>query len=141
MQNKIKRALLTEAQFHSRMALAVLLVISIFMLKGFVAASKKTHRAAQEERKLVLEIPIMEKLIEAKTPVNKVRAVEAVEGPISLEGTYVKSGVTYALINGTILSIGDMYGDYEIVHIEFGVAILDNKKTKERKILQFFYYE
>ncbi len=83
----------------------------------------------------------MEKLIGARNLKKTVRSVEAEEGPISLEGTYVKDGVAYALINGTILSVGDMYGDYEIVSIEFGVAVLDNKKTKERKILKFFYYE
>lgn len=141
MQNKIKRILLIETQFRSRMALAVLLFFGIFILKGFAAASRGVLNAAKEEKELVLNIPIMEKLIQAKTMKKVVRTVEAEEGPINLEGTYVKENQHYALINGTVLSVGDMYGDYEIVSIEFGVAILDNQKTKERKILQFFYYE
>ena len=48
---------------------------------------------------------------------------------------------TYALINGSIVSVGDVYGDYEIMKVEFGTAVLRNRKTNEQKILQFFYYE
>ena len=141
MQNKIRRLFLVETQFRSRMALALLLLVGIFVMKGFVAGSNAILRAAQKEKELVLNIPIMEKIIESSTQKNVVHVVQAEEGPINLEGTYVKDGQNYALINGTVLSVGDLYGDYEIASIEFGVAILDNKKTKERKILQFFYYE
>jgi len=141
MQIKAKRIFLVETQFRSRMALAVLIFIGIFLLRGFLAASQGILKAAKAEKELVLNIPIMEKLLEARSMKKSVRTVEAEEGPISLEGTYVKDGVAYALINGTILSVGDMYGDYEIASIEFGVAVLDNQLTKERKILQFFYYE
>jgi len=140
MRPKIQRILLVETQFRSRMALAVLLFIGIFVLKGFVAGSAGILKAAKEEKELVLNIPIMEKLIATKTMKGVVRTVEAEEGPVNLEGTYVKDGQNYALINGTILAVGDMYGDYEITSIDFGVAVLDNQKTRERKILQFFYY-
>ena len=125
------------------MLVAVGLIVLIFLSNMFVGARTKALEKAKKEKELVLNIPIMEKLIASRTQAAPDRPIEVVApgAAINLEGTYVKGGVTYALINGAILSVGDVYGDYQIMRVEFGTAVLRNRKTNEQKILQFFYYE
>jgi|SRR6185503_4670844 len=143
MQKKYSRLFLVEQEYRVRMLTAAILVVVIFLSNMVVALSKKAHDKVKKEKELVLNIPIMEKLIASRTQTAPDRPLEviAADAEVNLEGTYVKNGITYALINGSIVSVGDVYGDYEIIKVEFGTAVLRNRKTNEQKILQFFYYE
>ncbi|HLF18548.1 MAG TPA: hypothetical protein VI749_06610 [Candidatus Omnitrophota bacterium] len=141
MQNKYYRIFVVEKQYRVKMITAGVLFVLIIIVNALAGAGKKGLAKVKAEKEFVMNIPIMEKLIASKTQQRVVRPVEVEEGPLNLEGTFVQNGITYALINGTVLSKGDILGDYVISNIEFGVAVLDNLKTKERKILQFFYYE
>lgn len=141
MQNKLKRILFVEKQFRLRMALAAILIGLTIFTNILTAATKRSLTLAKAEKELVMSIPILEKLFFSKATREEKVKIAFTEGKLILEGTYEKDSVPYALINGTILAKGDMIGDYEIMHIDYGVAILDNRKTKERKILQFFKYE
>jgi len=141
MQNKYYRIFIVEKQYRAKMVAAAVFFALIIAVNALAGAGKKSLATVKAEKELAMNIPIMEKLISGKTQQRVVRPVEVEEGPLNLEGTFVQNGVPYALINGTVLSKGDFLGDYEVVNIDFGVAVLDNQKTKERKVLQFFYYE
>ena len=143
MQQKYVRLFLVETHYRVRMLTAAILIVVIFLSHLLVGVSKKALERVKKEKELVLNIPIMEKLIASRTQAAPDRPAEVVapDVPINLEGTYVKNGVTYALINGSIVAVGDTYGEYLIEKVEFGTAVLRNRKTNEEKILQFFYYE
>ena len=143
MQQKYTRLFLKEKVYRTRMLTAAILIAVILFTNFVVTLSKGSHDKAKKEKELVLNIPIMEKLIASRTQTAPDRPIEVVapDAEINLEGTYVKNGITYGLINGSIVSVGDVYGDYEIMKVEFGTAVLRNRKTNEQKILQFFYYE
>ena len=141
MQTKYFRILLVEKQYRPKIIIVAILLVLAIAFNVLAGARKKALGPVKAEKELVMNIAIMEKLIASKTQVRVVRPKEMEEGPMNLEGTFVQNGVPYALINGTVLSKGDFLGDYQIIDIDFGVAVLDNLKTKERKVLQFFYYE
>lgn len=143
MQEKYTRLFLVERSYRTRIIAAVILIAIILFSNFVISLSKKSHDKVKKEKELVLNIPIMEKLIASRTQRAPDRPIEVVapDAEVNLEGTYVKNGITYGLINGSIVSVGDVYGDYEIMRVEFGTAVLRNRKTNEQKILQFFYYE
>ena len=53
-----------------------------------------------------------------------------------LQGTSIKEGTIYALINGEIYKKGSRVGEYKIIELEMGYAILEN--AAEKKIRKLY---
>ena len=141
---KILRLMVYELPFLLR-TLIIFIGFGIVALElKVVQEQSRQYAQINNEKALVMRIPEMEKTIRAHT--IRVMAVEA-EHPnpqpqvqiakieFDLQGTSIKDGVPYALIDERIYKEGDMLGDYTVTEITRGSVKLENPLTKETKNL------
>ena len=139
---KILRLIIHEQPFLLRALL-------IFFLIGTILAEAKVRQRQSEQyaqfkkqKDLVMQIPAMEDTVRAHT--ITVMAAEA-ERPhpqpqvakieFDLQGTSIKNGTPFALIDKRIYKQGDYMGLYEVVTITRGSVLLRNHVTQDTKTL------
>jgi hypothetical protein len=134
---KILRAFLVDPQLQVRgLVLLTLVVIFLFQAKA-IGNQSKAIRQVNDQKALVAKIPAMEKTIQANTIVTgHLNTVTKVA--FNLEGTTIREGVPYALIDGVVYAEGDTIGNYKIETIileQGGQVTLRDEKTQEIKVL------
>ena len=114
---------------------AACVVVLLIQLKIFGSKAVQVSQA-KAQKDLVQRIPSMEKSIQARTIVIDERNMAKKE--LHLEGTTIREGIPYALIDGVVYAQGDSVDNYsveEIVMGKVGKVTLKNNKTQEIKIL------
>ena len=114
-------------------------VVTILQLKTIQLQTKQLKQI-KFEKEMIARIPDMEKKLMASTmrtgkgtrPQTQMRGEEFV-----LRGTSIRDSIPCALIDGTVYKEGDSIGDYTVVKITKGSAVLENRLTKKIKNLQF----
>ena len=114
---------------------AACVVVLLIQLKIFGSKAVQVSQA-KAQKDLVQRIPSMEKSIQARAIVIDEQNMAKRE--IHLEGTTIREGIPYALIDGVVYAQGDSVDNYsveEIVMGKVGKVTLKNNKTQEIKIL------
>ena len=136
MDIQFSKFLRTDTLLRSKILIfAACIVVLLIQLKIFGSKAAQVAQA-KAQKDLVQRIPSMEKSIQARaTAVNEQNLAKVV---LHLEGTTIREGVPYALIDGVVYAQGDSVGNYsveEIVMGKVGKVTLKNKEKEEIKIL------
>ena len=120
-----------ENNFLVRIVL-ILILLAIIALE-FPAERKQSqlYSKFKKEKDLIARIPEMEQMVR----VNFLTPESAVKVVYDLQGTSIKNGVPYALIDGNIFKQGDRIGPFEITEITARIVRFQNPLTQEVKEL------
>lgn len=138
--NKLIRFIVIESHFRLRAIIFVVFAMVTILQFRTLQLQAKQLGQIKTEKKIVMQIPDMEKKIKANTirtmtgtgPQVQIAKIEFV-----LRGTSIRGGIPYALIGNTVYKEGDSIGDYTVIRITKDSAILENKLTGEVKNLYF----
>ncbi len=142
MGSKILRYCIVESELRIKIiALAVLAVIMTGQL-WYRGVQIERVGIFQVQKALVGRIGNMEEILNTRAQLEAFRNEEAVDlssvKATKISGIAMQKGVSSVLIDGTVYSEGNSFGDYVIVKITKEIITLVNKRTKAIKNLYVF---
>jgi len=142
MDNKFVRFCIVEPKCKLRLAILFVLVALIISQFWYSKAQAKQLTEYQMKETLIARITDMEKELKTKAQLEAFRNDSDGElGNVSfskISGIAMKAGTPSVLIDSTVYSEGDSFGEYVIVKITSKQITLVNKRTNAIKNLYVF---